>query len=93
MSKKVVKYLIADLILMAIVTGIGLWLSHICPSFFGEYGGFMLRFVISCFWIVFDLVMVFFFLLYWWSDVKWTHIKIKGRKMFKKEGAEEWKKW
>ena len=83
MSPKVRKYLIIDLIVMAIVTGLCLWGSHLCGSFANEWIVLLLKIVINGIWIVFDLLFVFFFLLYWWSDVEWTKVKKWARKKFK----------
>ena len=31
-----------------------------------------------------DVFIVFFFLLYWWSDIKWTQCKQKARRLKRK---------
>lgn len=84
MSKKVRNYLILDLIVMAVVTVVGLWLSGLCGGLSNRWIELILKVVINGIWIIFDLVFAFFFLLYWWSDVKWTKTKTWAKKRFKK---------
>lgn len=84
MSKKVKKYLVIDLIVMGIVTVLGLWISGLCGGMSNEWVGIALKILVNGIWIIFDLIFVFFFFLYWWSDVKWTQIKAWARKRFNK---------
>lgn len=84
MSKKVRSYLIIDLIVMAIVTMAGLWLSGLCSMLTIKWIEIILKIVINGIWVVFDLIFAFFFLLYWWSDIKWTKTKKWARKKFKR---------
>lgn len=86
MSKKVLNYLIIDLIVMSLVTSVGLWLSGLCGSLSNQWIELVLKVIINGIWIIFDLVFAFFFLLYWWSDIKWTKTKRWARKTFKKWG-------
>jgi hypothetical protein len=80
MSKKVRFYLILDLI------GIGIALLIrflLCRSFaviteLWIQGALCIAVNVIC--VAVCLFIVFFFLLYWWSDITWTNIKNKVKK-------------
>lgn len=80
MSKKVVFYLILDLI----GVGITLFIRWVlCDAMTGVSDPFIksvIMLTINGISIAVCLFILFFFLLYWWSDKKWANIKQKFKK-------------
>ena len=80
MSKKVLFYMVID----SSAIGITLLIrALLCGAFSGVsepllQGVFMI--VVNTVCIAICAFIVFFFLLYWWSDKKWTDIKRKFKK-------------
>ena len=80
MSKKVLFYMILDLI------GIGIALISrylLCNTFSSISDPLLQSALILAVNVIFTVVclfILFFFLLYWWSDRKWTKIKRKFKK-------------
>lgn len=84
MSKKVFFYMILGLIGVGIILLIrGLLLGALgAVSVSWLHSGLVILINFATTAIV--LFIVFFFLLYWWSDRKWTKIKKKFQKKFRK---------
>ena len=81
MSKKVLKWLIADIIIAVAVTFLVIWLGNAASNIVdNETARTVIFYVKTALWIVIDLIVLFWFLLYWWSDRKWTNIKNKFKK-------------
>ena len=81
MSKKVFKWLIADAIFAAIVTLLIIWLGNVISARFdNETAKTVIFYVKTAVWIVIDFIVLFYFLLYWWSDRTWTNIKNQFKK-------------
>ncbi len=82
MSKKVFCWLIVDLIFAGGVTLGCILLGHAIAQHMGNAvaakGVSVLFTAIYC---VVDAITLFYFLLYWWSDRKWTAIKRKFKKL------------
>ena len=82
MSKKVRFYMMLDLIGIGITFLVRALLLGAANIITGPWLQIGLIFVINIATIAVCLFIVFFFLLYWWSDKKWTNIKQR----FKKKG-------
>ena len=81
MSKKVFKWLIADAIFAAIVTLVIIWLGNVISARIDDETAKAAIFVVkTAAWVVVDLIVLFYFLLYWWSDRTWTNIKNQFKK-------------
>lgn len=81
MSKKVIKWLIADLVFIIIFTLLFLLLKN------GVVSAITNKAVRSSanilLWVIYagmDLFVLVWFLIYWWCDRKWTHIRHWGTK-------------
>lgn len=80
MSKKVLFYMILDLIGI----GIALLVRWVLCNIFTDISELWLQSILviaaNIAFIAVCLFIIFFFLLYWWSDRKWTNIKKKFKK-------------
>jgi hypothetical protein len=82
MSKKVFKWLIADIIFAIIITyGIIFVKKFIAIRFDSMQTQMIIHKSGTVISIIADLIILFWFLLYWWSDRKWTNIKNKFNKI------------
>ena len=84
MSDKVKHYLIIDTIVIAVNIFITSILIHLCSYITYEVLSIIVRTVLVILSVCVDLFITFFFLLYWWSDIKWTQCKQKAKKIFNK---------
>ena len=84
MSDKVKHYMLIDGIGIAINTFITIVLCNLCSSIGYEFIEITLKLIIGITSILIDLFVVSFFLLYWWSDIKWTQCKQKARSFKRK---------
>lgn len=77
MSKKVMFYMILDIIGIAIAWAVRYFLYELVRNVQEQWlrAGFVVLSNIAFFTVC--LFIAFFFLLYWWSDRKWTRIKKK----------------
>lgn len=76
MSKKVFHWLIADTVFAAAVTLIIIWLGNaVSAEVDNETARTAIFAVKTTIWVIFDFIMLLFFLLYWWSDRVWTRVK------------------
>ena len=81
MSKKVFHWLIVDIVFAAIVTLVIIWLGNVISTRIDDETIKDVIFVVkTAIWIIVDLIVLFYFLLYWWSDRKWTNIKNQFKK-------------
>ena len=78
MSKKVFRWLIADTVFAVAVTLLILFLGNAASDAIdnetAKTGIFVAKIVLC---VIVDLVILFWFLLYWWSDRTWTKVKKK----------------
>lgn len=81
MSDKVKRYLILDGIGIAINTFFMIVLCHLCSYVPYDIVTTILNIIIVTVSVTIDLGIVFFFLLYWWSDIKWTKCKNKAKNL------------
>ena len=75
MSKKVKTALVWDLVVIAVITAIYLLLLHMAGYISHDTLNLALKIILSFVYIIADSIVLFFFLLYWWSDIKWTQVK------------------
>ena len=81
MSKKVFHWLIADAIFAVAVTFVIVWLGNVISARIDDGTAKAAIFVVkTAAWVVVDLIVLFYFLLYWWSDRTWTRVKRKFRR-------------
>ena len=84
MSEKVKHYLFIDGIGIAINTFITIILLNICSLISYDVIEIIVKTVIIILSVFVDLFILFFFLLYWWSDIKWTQCKQKAKRIRRK---------
>ena len=84
MSSKVQSYLILDSIGIAINTFISLVLCYFCSLISYDFIAIGLKIVVITFASLVNIFIVSFFLLYWWSDIKWTQCKQKAKRFKQK---------
>lgn len=89
MSKKVLCYMILDIIGIAIAWEVRWFLCELVCNVQEQWlqTGFVVLINIAFFSVC--MFIVFFFLLYWWSDRKWTRIKKKIKKVNAPQGSKE----
>ena len=83
MSDKVKYYLRLDSIGVSINIFITFALYYICSFIPYDIIEIGLKIIIVGISTIINLVIAFFFLLYWWSDIKWTSCKNRARKIKK----------
>ena len=83
MSDKVKHYLLVDGIGIAIHTLITLVLLHLCSYISYDILKIATKIIVITLSTCVYIFVTFFFLLYWWSDIKWTKCKQKARKLKK----------
>lgn len=84
MSAKVKHYLVIDSVGVAINTFVCLMLCHLCGMINQSIIEVILKIIVIGLGTIINLSILFFFLLYWWSDIKWTECKRKARNFKKK---------
>lgn len=77
MSKKVIHALIYALVVIILLTGIYLFLLSITGEIQQNILNSGLKTILNILYFTANAVIVFLFLLYWWSDKKWIEIKRK----------------
>ena len=82
MSKKVIGWLIADTVFAGLVTwGIIAVRDLLASAVQNHFLHLAIMIAGTAAFIIVDGIILFYFLLYWWSDKKWTQIKRKfGKK-------------
>lgn len=81
MSKKIIVFMICDILLAAAVTFFCILIKNGFAVYItNDLVRKAVNVIFSAIYIIIDLCILFWFFLYWWSDVKWTNIKIKFRK-------------
>lgn len=75
MSEKVIKHMVVDTIIILVVTALFLLLKHYIGFVSEMWIRNALTVILYAFYAITDGIVVFFFMFYWWSDVKWTRIK------------------
>lgn len=81
MSKKVVKWMIADLVCISIITLLFLWFKKgIISSITNETAQNSVNIILWIIYAIVDIFILIWFLIYWWSDRKWTKLKCWGNK-------------
>ena len=81
MSKKVLFYLVLDSFGIALTAFIGKWLCEMSDAVTKPWVSNGISLFINFLCACVTVFIIFFFLLYWWSDRKWSKIK----KRFKSE--------
>lgn len=84
MSDKVKHYLLLDGIGIAINTFIALVLFNFCSAISYDFIAITFKTLIIVLSSLLNIIIALFFLLYWWSDIKWTQCKQKARKLKRK---------
>lgn len=84
MSKKVLFYLALDSIGIAITAALGKYLCKISDAVTTHWVSNGINLVINFLCVCVCVFIIFFFLLYWWSDRKWSRIKkrLKNQKSY-----------
>jgi len=84
MSKKVLFYLVLDSLGIALTTFIGKWLCEMCDAVTNLWVSNGISLIINFLCACVTIFIIFFFLLYWWSDRKWSKIKrwFKNKKSY-----------
>ena len=80
MSKKVLFYLVLDLIGVAITALIGKYLCEISDAVTNPWVSNGIALAVNFLCACVAIFIIFFFLLYWWSDRNWSKIKNKFKK-------------
>lgn len=81
MSEKVIKWLIADSIFAVALTVLIIFIGRaVACNIENEPLRSVIFYVRTAAWIIADLTILFWFLLYWWSDREWTKIKSRFRR-------------
>ena len=80
MSKKVLFYLVLDLIGITLTAFIGKYLCETSDAVTNPWVSNGISLIINFLCACVTIFIIFFFLLYWWSDRKWSRIKKKLRK-------------
>lgn len=80
MSKKVLFYMILDVIGIAIAWTVRCFLCELACNVQEQWLQTGVVVVINVAFFTICLFIVFFFLLYWWSDRKWARLKKKIKK-------------
>ena len=81
MSKKVVLWMTVDLVIALLLTGAVIFLKNrLALCFDNTYIQLAIHIAGTVVWVIVDLTILFYFLLYWWSDNTWTRAKKKFRK-------------
>ena len=75
MSKKVLFYLVLDSLGIALTIFIGKWLCEMCDAVTNLWVSNGISLIINFLCACVTIFIIFFFLLYWWSDRKWSKIK------------------
>ena len=84
MSEKVKHYLILDSIGLAINIFVTMLLCYFCSLIEYAIIALILKLIVVFISVCIDIFITFFFLLYWWSDIKWTQCKQNFRRMKRK---------
>lgn len=83
MSEKVKNYLLIDSVGIAINVFITMILCYFCSFINYNIIEIIIKSVIIGISVIINLFVIFFFLLYWWSDIKWTECKQKAKRLKK----------
>lgn len=75
MSKKVLFYLMLDSVGIALTAFIGKWLCEMGDAVTNPWVSNGISLIINFLCACVTIFIIFFFLLYWWSDRKWSKIK------------------